>query len=39
MDNCYNTSEFWYVKNRPEEVKSNGILIDGISIIFKKVRS
>lgn len=36
MDNCYNTSEFWYVKNRPEEIKSNGILIDGISIIFKK---
>lgn len=39
IDNCYNTGEFWMVKNRPEENKSNGILITDISVIFRKVRS
>ncbi len=36
MDNCYNTDRFDFVEMRPEENKSNGVVITNISIKFKK---
>ncbi len=36
IDKCYTTDEGYLIEIRPEENKANGILISGISIIFRK---
>jgi len=36
IDKCYTTDDNYFIEVRPEENKANGILISGISIIFRK---
>ena len=36
IDKCYTTDDFYFIDVRPEENKATGILVSGISIVFRK---